>query len=78
MARKLISCGIKKAKVAQKVEKRLPVTLCGKKEFTSKPNQDPQTQFIEEIIAMKSSFEQKYGAKVEILVEVTMTTTIQL
>lgn len=67
-----------RVKRPKKVVRNLPHTLYDKKEFKVGRDETPQEVFTHQITALKESFEKQYGAKVEILVEVTMTTTVQI
>lgn len=55
----------------RKIVKHLPETM-------TTTRMTPQEKLLHDIAVMKTAFEKKYDAKVEILVEVTMVTTIQL
>lgn len=67
-----------RVKGPKKIVKNLPHTLYDKKEFKVAANETPQEAFTHQITALKESFEKQYGAKVEMMIEVTMTTTIEI
>lgn len=81
MCKKILLCSQRmnrEARGPKRVEKRLPITLCEKKELAFDKKEDLQSQLIAELNRVKKAFEDQCDAKVEILVEITSTTTIQL
>lgn len=81
MTRRIIKCSARtgeRAVIHKPVQKQLPPTLYDKREFKPNISTSPQDQLVAEITLMKEAFEKQFGAKVEILIEVTMTTTVQL